>query len=110
MSDGGGGVRGMRGSRAPLPLLAQRLFNTPLAVAPRKAEVIVAALADRFGIGGMVDGRGDFVMLADGGARAFLDAADTMPAIDCGYDVVEGVAFIPVQGTLVAKSGELRPY
>ena len=30
--------------------LAQRLFNTPLAIAPGKAEVIMAALADRLGI------------------------------------------------------------
>ena len=30
-----------------LEFLAQRLFNTPLAIAPGKAEVIMAALADR---------------------------------------------------------------
>ncbi|NHB94704.1 serine peptidase, partial [Photorhabdus cinerea] len=33
-----------------LPHLAQRLFNTPLALHPRKAEVVMAALTDRFGI------------------------------------------------------------
>ncbi|EHV0233294.1 S49 family peptidase, partial [Salmonella enterica] len=33
-----------------LPHLAQRLFNTPLALHPRKAEVVMAALAERFGI------------------------------------------------------------
>lgn len=33
-----------------LPHLAQRLFNTPLALHPNKAEVIMAAVMDRFGI------------------------------------------------------------
>jgi hypothetical protein len=33
-----------------LPHLAQRLFNTPLAIHPSKAEVIMAAVMDRFGI------------------------------------------------------------
>ena len=31
-----------------LPHLAQRLFNTPLALHPRKAEVVMAALGERF--------------------------------------------------------------
>jgi hypothetical protein len=33
-----------------LPHLAQRLFNTPLALHPSKAEVIMASVMDRFGI------------------------------------------------------------
>ena len=31
------------------PLLAQRMFNTPIAIHPRKAEIAMAALADRLG-------------------------------------------------------------
>ena len=31
--------------------LAQRLFNVPVAIRPEKAEVIMAALAERMGIG-----------------------------------------------------------
>ena len=30
--------------------LCQRLFNTPLAIRPEKAEVIMAALAERLGV------------------------------------------------------------
>ncbi len=33
-----------------LALLSQRLLNTPLAIHPRKAEIIVTALAERLGI------------------------------------------------------------
>ncbi|CAI1576718.1 Protease 4 [Serratia proteamaculans] len=83
-----------------LPHLAQRLFNTPLALHPRKAEVVMAALTDRFGltrIQSMSDWDDD-------------DSVFTREGRDCGYDVVEGVAIIPIQGTLVQKLGTLRPY
>ncbi|CAA2928999.1 hypothetical protein [Arsenophonus endosymbiont of Bemisia tabaci] len=33
-----------------LPDLAQLLFNTPLAIHPKKAEVVMVGLTDRFGI------------------------------------------------------------
>lgn len=84
-----------------LPHLAQRLFNTPLALHPRKAEVVMAALTDRFGltrIQSMSDWDDDD------------DSAFARQARDTGYDVVEGVAVIPIQGTLVQKLGTLRPY
>lgn len=84
-----------------LPHLAQRLFNTPLVLHPRKAEVVMAALTDRFGltrIQSMSDWDDDD------------DSAFTRQALDTGYDVVEGVAVIPIQGTLVQKLGTLRPY
>lgn len=83
-----------------LPHLAQRLFNTPLALHPRKAEVVMAALTDRFGltrISSMSDWDED-------------DDSFSQPARDTGYDVVEGIAIIPIQGTLVQKLGTLRPY
>ena len=83
-----------------LPHLAQRLFNTPLALHPRKAEVVMAALTDRFGltrIQSMSDWDDD-------------DDSFSRQARDTGYDVVEGIAIIPVQGTLVQKLGTLRPY
>ncbi|MCC3745318.1 S49 family peptidase [Rouxiella badensis] len=83
-----------------LPHLAQRLFNTPLALHPRKAEVVMAALTDRFGltrIHSMSDWDED-------------DDSFSRQARDTGYDVVEGIAIIPIQGTLVQKLGTLRPY
>ena len=84
-----------------LPHLAQRLFNTPLALHPRKAEVVMAALTDRFGLT-RIQSMSDW---ADDDDSAF-----TRQARDTGYDVVEGIAIIPIQGTLVQKLGTLRPY
>ncbi|MDB6374474.1 S49 family peptidase [Photorhabdus bodei] len=82
-----------------LPHLAQRLFNTPLALHPRKAEVVMAALTDRFGIT-RINAMSDWDD----------DGSFSRNKNDAGYDVVEGIAVIPIQGTLVQKLGSLRPY
>ncbi|WP_309922013.1 S49 family peptidase [Caballeronia sp. LZ033] len=92
-----------------LPRLATRMFNTPVAIHPRKAEIVVAALADRLGIGGMVrlDGAGLVPVAMDDDEYGFAEPGRTPRA---GYDNVGGVALIEVQGTLVQKLGSLRPY
>lgn len=87
-----------------LPFLAQRLFNTPLAITPAKAELVMAALADRFGITKLFRANGDAVALSEFG---FDEIEDEAP--DRYYDVVAGVAIIPINGTLVQKSGYMRP-
>lgn len=78
-----------------LPHIAQRLFNTPLAIMPAKAEIIVSALGERFGIS------------ADFEARV----ASAIPenANGSGYEVEHGVGIIPVTGTLVHKHGYIGP-
>ena len=86
--------------------LSQRVFNTPLALHPQKAEVAVAALAQRLGI-----------------ARVFREDGRAIGAFDDdefferparperrGYDLVAGVAVLQVEGMLVQKTGTLRPY
>lgn len=92
-----------------LALLSQRLFNTPIAIHPRKAEIAMAALADRLGITHLVRASGTPV------PTAWDDDDDdfTSPgrdARDPGYDVLAGAAVIQVAGTLVQKRGSLRPY
>ncbi|WP_086110742.1 S49 family peptidase [Xenorhabdus vietnamensis] len=82
-----------------LPHLAQRLFNVPLAIHPRKAEVVMAALTDRFGI-----------TKIQAGMDWNDDDSFSHRGRDTGYDILEGIAVIPVQGTLVQKLGTLRPY
>ena len=89
------------------PFLAQQLFNRPLAIRAAKAEIIVAALAERLGIMRAV--------LPDGRMRAF-DGDGIGFAIDgavadegCGYEVIAGVALIEVHGTLVQRQMGLRP-
>jgi signal peptide peptidase SppA len=86
------------------PHLAQRLFNTPLAITPGKIEVIMAALADRLGLARVMRPTGETVVLGD------FDLSGESAAQERGYDVVEGVAVIPIQGTLVQKLGTLHPY
>lgn len=97
-----------------LPFLAQRMFNTPLAITPGKAEVVMAALADRFGITKLFRANGQIISLADGGSCTDIAAGDEFggprESPRKGYDVANGIAIIPVQGTLVQKLGTLRPY
>nr|DAG71765.1 MAG TPA: hypothetical protein [Caudoviricetes sp.] len=93
------------------PHLATRLFNVPIAILPHKAEVVMAALADRFGISHLFRGDGSSLDLSNGGARAFLDAEDDSEEAQYKpYDVAQGVARIPIEGTLVHKLGTLEPY
>ncbi|HEI8949277.1 TPA: S49 family peptidase [Morganella morganii] len=83
-----------------LPHLAQKLFNTPLAIHPQKAEVIVSSLTERLGITQIRS-----TMMEDDDGYFSRKARK-----DSGYDVLEGIAIIPVYGTLVQKLGTLRPY
>jgi len=88
------------------PHLAQQIFNRPLAIRPEKAEIIMAALADRLGIARL--------RLPDGRVRAFDGSdiaivADAAPDCGDGYEVVAGVAMIEVHGTLVQRQLGLRP-
>nr|WP_276581258.1 S49 family peptidase [Morganella morganii] len=80
--------------------MAQKLFNTPLAIHPQKAEVIVSSLTERLGITQIRS-----AMMEDDDEYFSRKARK-----DSGYDVLEGIAVIPVYGTLVQKLGTLRPY
>jgi hypothetical protein len=88
-----------------LPHLAQRLFNTPLALHPSKAEVIMASVMDRFGITKI-----ESSLAMDDDWYSFDDNRGRESRNDPGYDNVLGIAVIPISGTLVQKLGSLRPY
>ncbi|PMQ04169.1 putative signal peptide peptidase SppA [Dyella sp. AD56] len=88
--------------------LAQRLFNRPLAIHRDKAEVIMAALAERLGVTQMFGADGRTLQ-----PQAFAfddDDSFDYDRRDRGYDMVGPVAVIPIQGTLVQKCGTLRPW
>lgn len=87
--------------------LAQRVFNAPLAITPAKAEMIVAALAQRLNITQLV--RTDGQMVAFNGDDDFTVGVEEKES-PRGYITVGGAALIAVQGTLVQKLGTLRPY
>lgn len=94
------------------PHLATRLLNVPIAIRPDKAEIIVAAIADRFGIANLFRMNGESVVLAP---MAFDQEDENEQAArrrnqDYGYDLIGGVAVIAVEGTLVQKLGTMRPF
>lgn len=84
--------------------LAQRLFNTPLAIHPAKAEVVMASLSDRLGISQIA--RNGASMMEDD-EYGFAEPGNNPRS---GYDLVGNVAVVPICGTLVQKLGTLRPY
>lgn len=87
--------------------LAQHLFNVPLALTPGHAEIIVAALAERLGIASLTRLNGEVLALHSG---AMNDGPmSTSFRNDPGYDLAGNIAVIPVHGTLVQKTGALRP-
>lgn len=91
--------------------LAQRMFNTPIAIHPRKAEIAVAALAERLGITHLMRGNGAPVPMAfDDDEAEFSSPPRGGSRTDPGYDVLAGAAVIQVAGTLVQKRASLRPY
>ncbi|WP_233873584.1 hypothetical protein [Paraburkholderia adhaesiva] len=83
--------------------LSKRLFNVPLAITPDKLGIVMAALANRFGLTRVLRTDGEIVLL-DGR----YDPGE--PAQERPYEVIEGVALIPIHDTLVAKLGTLHPY
>ena len=73
----------------PLPHLATRIFDTPLLIAPQKIEVILGALALRLGLE----------------VPAPMVALASQAAARNSYQVTsDGIAIVPIEGTLVHKA------
>ena len=87
------------------PHLAQRLFNVPLAILPGKAEVVMAALADRLGIAHLLHADGTRSRMFDDGEWDSGPPANMRPC-----EVFGGACIIRVEGTLVHKLGCLQPH
>jgi len=91
--------------------LAQRLFNTPLAIHPAKAEVVMGALAERLGIAKITRPNGQIVIMGSEStdpSDSEFDDPGANPRV--GYEVLAGVAIIEIEGTLVQRLGTLQPY
>ena len=91
-------------------LLAQQLFNTPLAIHPRKAEIAIAALAEQLGITQLARMDGSLVPAAMEDDEEFVSSPSRSRRTDPGYDLIGGLGLIPVTGTLAQKTRSLRPY
>ena len=70
-----------------------RIFDTPLAIQPKKLEIILAAIGERIGL--------------QVSAEALAATANYTPAAPRNFDVVGNVAIIPVQGTLMKTTSGL---
>ena len=91
------------------PLIGQHLFNTPLMLRPEKCEIVAAALLDHMGI--------TKLNKLDGTTMGVVELRQEANAATSGqrdtrryYQVVDGVAIIPVQGSLAQRVAGLDPY
>lgn len=92
-----------------LPRIAGRLFNRPIALRPEKAEMLVAVLAERLGIV-RLERMGAEAMTATEMNEKRAAGMSEPAARDRYYEVVDGIAIIPIEGTLVHKSGWVGVY
>src|ERR1700692_4201712 len=75
--------------------LKTRIFNTPLAIDPEKLQVLLSGIGHRIGIG-------------DVDIDPLIAAKFSKPASQKSYTVTpDGVAIIPISGTLMKKSSPL---
>ena len=92
------------------PLIGQRLFNTPLMLRPEKCEIVVAALLDHFGVAKLNRIDGTSMGVIELRQSADDEMCDSPRSESKPYLVVDGVAIIPIQGSLCQRVAGLRPY
>lgn len=92
------------------PLIGQRLFNTPLMLRPEKCEVVVAALLDHFGVSKLNRIDGTSLGVIEMRQQADEAMSGDRPAERRAYSVIDGVAIIPVRGSLAQRVAGLDPY
>lgn len=88
--------------------IAARVLNTPLLLEPGYARVFIGALAPRLGIASLQDETG--LIEPQEKLRMRADAFDPDRPRNRPYQVLNGIAVIPVEGSLVHKFGHLQPY
>lgn len=96
-----------------LPHIASMAFNEPLMLEPAYARVFFCALAGQLGITRLTD----TVSGATPGAEQiaeplalFGDDEEMGPRPSRSYQITNGIAVLPVSGTLVSKTRSLQPY
>lgn len=96
--------------RRNLSHIAAMAFNEPLLLEPAYARVFFCALGKEMGAGSLTVPQQAVQLDADGMQLAVTDymAGGQRPAKS--YQVKNGIAILPVSGTLVHKLGTLRPY
>lgn len=96
-----------------LPHIASMAFNEPLLLEPAYARVFFCALAGQLGITRLTDTVSGVTLAAEQMAEPlalFGDDEDMGPKPARSYQVTNGIAVLPVSGTLVSKTRSLQPY
>lgn len=88
--------------------LRERILNNPLLVTESYARILMGALSERFNVESLnIDGEDYDVNELKEEASLYNGGS---PMERKPYQVVNGAAVIPVKGSLVHKTGYLRPY
>lgn len=89
--------------------IAGRLLNAPIMIRPEKAEMLIAVLSERLGIARLdrMDGSAMTAVEMNTLAASGRDGAAAESRL---YEVVDGIAMIPIEGTLVHRSGWVGAY
>lgn len=96
-----------------LPHIASMAFNEPLLLEPAYARVFFCALAGQLGITRLTDTVSGVTLGAEKMAEPlalFGDDEEMGPKPARSYQVTDGIAVLPVSGTLVSKTRSLQPY
>ncbi|MDU5685090.1 MAG: S49 family peptidase [Kluyvera cryocrescens] len=96
-----------------LPHIASMAFNEPLLLEPAYARVFFCSLAGQLGITRLTDTVSGVTLGAEQMAEPlaiFGDDEDMGPKPARSYQVTNGIAVLPVSGTLVSKTRALQPY
>ncbi|HDD8823518.1 TPA: S49 family peptidase, partial [Escherichia coli] len=96
--------------RCNLSHIAAMAFNEPLLLEPAYARVFFCALGKEMGAGNLAVPQQAVQLDADGMQLAVTDYMTGGPRPVKSYQVKNGIAILPVSGTLVHKMGTLRPY
>lgn len=96
-----------------LPHIASMAFNEPLMLEPAYARVFFCALAGQLGITRLTDTVSGATLGAEQIAEPralFGDDEEMGPRTARSYQITNGIAVLPVSGTLVSKTRSLQPY
>lgn len=96
-----------------LPHIASMAFNEPLMLEPAYARVFFCALAGQLGITRLTDTVSGATLGAEQIAEPlalFGDDEEMGPRPSRSYQITNGIAVLPVSGTLVSKTRSLQPY
>lgn len=96
-----------------LPHIASMAFNEPLMLEPAYARVFFCALAGQLGITRLTDTVSGATLGAEQIAEPLAlygDDEEMGPRTARSYQITNGIAVLPVSGTLVSKTRSLQPY